>query len=89
MSATKDWVDHWRRVGPLLEKVRHEELRAMTDEDAARIFRVLADYMDDVPRREPRTGSELVEAAREINDFLARQEWQYCVVGGIALSRVG
>ena len=33
--------------------------------------------------------SALVEAAREIHDFLARQGWQYCVVGGIALSRVG
>ena len=64
MSATKDWVDHWRRVGPLLEKVRHEELRAMTDEDAARVFRALADYMDDVPRREPRTGSGFVEQQR-------------------------
>jgi hypothetical protein len=31
----------------------------------------------------------LIEAAREINDFLEQQGWRYCVVGGIALSRWG
>jgi hypothetical protein len=33
--------------------------------------------------------SSLVQAAREINDFLLHQRWRYCLVGGIALSRVG
>ena len=64
MSTTKDWVDHWRRVGPILEKIRHEELRGLTDEDAARVFRTLADYMDAGPRREPRTSSGFVEQQR-------------------------
>lgn len=33
--------------------------------------------------------NSLIDAAREINDFLKRQGWHYCIVGGIASSRWG
>ena len=26
-EKTKAWVEHWKRVGPLLERIRREELR--------------------------------------------------------------
>lgn len=33
--------------------------------------------------------SSLIEAVGEINEFLSEQGWQYCLVGGMALSRWG
>jgi hypothetical protein len=33
--------------------------------------------------------SELIEAAQEIDGFLQRQGWRYCIVGGIAVPRWG
>jgi hypothetical protein len=29
------WVENWKRVGPELERIKREELRALTDEQAA------------------------------------------------------
>ena len=33
---TKQWLDNWKRVGPILEAERWARLAAMTDADAAR-----------------------------------------------------
>ena len=33
-TATKQWLDNWRRVGPMLEDERWERLAAMTTEEA-------------------------------------------------------
>ena len=33
----KQWLDNWRRVGPLLEQERWDRLAAMTDEEARRV----------------------------------------------------
>lgn len=63
-TATKLWVDHWQRVGPLLEKVRHDELRAMTDEDARQAFQTLAEFACEVNHPQPRTSSGFVEQQR-------------------------
>ncbi len=30
------WVENWKRVGPELERIKREELRAMTEEEAFR-----------------------------------------------------
>ncbi len=32
----KQWLENWRRVGPILEAERWERLRTMTDEEAQR-----------------------------------------------------
>jgi hypothetical protein len=49
-ASRKLWVEHWQRVGPLLEKIRHDELRAMTQEQAARAFESLAKFANDGTR---------------------------------------
>ncbi len=33
-ELTKRWIETWRVAGPLLEKIRDEELAAMTEEQA-------------------------------------------------------
>ena len=63
-TATKLWVQHWQQVGPLLEKVRHDELRAMTDEDSRRAFQSLAEFACEVNHPKPRTTSGFVEQQR-------------------------
>lgn len=40
-AETKQWLENWKRVGPLLEAIRVEELRKLTDEESARIARDL------------------------------------------------
>jgi len=63
-TATKRWVDHWGRVGPLLEKIRHDELRAMSEEEARRAFLTLAEFACEVNHPNPRTTSGFVEQQR-------------------------
>lgn len=36
-EANRRWVEQWRVTGPLLEKIRIEELRNMTDEECREI----------------------------------------------------
>ncbi len=36
-AGMKQWVEHWKRVGPLLEAQRVTELRALTEAESARI----------------------------------------------------
>jgi hypothetical protein len=40
-EANRRWVEQWRTAGPLLEQIRIEELRAMTDEEARKIAECL------------------------------------------------
>jgi hypothetical protein len=63
-DATKQWVEHWRRVGPLLEKIRHDELRAMTEEQAASAFESLAELATEVDNPTVRSTSGFVEQQR-------------------------
>jgi hypothetical protein len=63
-AATKLWVEHWQRVGPLLERVRHDELRSMTDEQAAQAFESLTDLAVELPDRTPRLTSGFIEQQR-------------------------
>ena len=63
-SAQKLWVENWQRVGPILEKIRHEELRAMTEKDSARTHESLSEFALDLPNRKPRTTSGFVEQQR-------------------------
>ena len=35
-AAMKQWLDNWKRVGPILEQERWDRVRALSDADAAR-----------------------------------------------------
>ena len=63
-ASTKLWVEQWKRVGPLLDKVRHDELRAMTDEQSRRAFESLAEFACEANDVTPRTTSGFVEQQR-------------------------
>ena len=63
-AANKLWVEQWRMAGPLLERVRYEELRAMTDDEAARAFESLAELACDDNHPTSRTTSGFVEQQR-------------------------
>jgi hypothetical protein len=63
-STNAAWVTHWQRVGPILEKIRYEELRAMSDSEAALAFRSLADFAESQPAQSPRLTSGFVEQQR-------------------------
>jgi hypothetical protein len=44
-ALMKRWVDQWKYVtGPELERIKKEELRAMTEEDAFDVARRLSSY---------------------------------------------
>ncbi|HZZ27406.1 MAG TPA: hypothetical protein VFE46_05300 [Pirellulales bacterium] len=64
IAATRQWVENWKRVGPLLEKIRHEELRALTDDDVVRAFESLSGLLADLPPRPPRASSGFIEQQR-------------------------
>ncbi len=58
----KGWVEHWRRVGPILEAVRRDELKAFRYEDHIDIIDALLDIA--IRLGPPRTTSGLVEQQR-------------------------
>ena len=55
----KQWVDNWRRVGPLLEQINAEELLSMDAREAIRKIMPMCDWCFE--HSEPRTTSGLVE----------------------------
>jgi hypothetical protein len=59
IESTKKWVETWRKAGPILEKIRREEVRNL---DAFKTISLLcgsADYR--VPPRAPKPTSGLIE----------------------------
>ena len=58
----KDWVEHWRRLGPILEAIRREELRHFNYEEQLPIIDALLQLGCD--RAVPRPTSGLVELQR-------------------------
>jgi hypothetical protein len=63
-TGRKLWVEHWQRVGPLLEQVRRDELRALSDEQSARQLETLSEFALDAPQLRTRTTSGFVEQQR-------------------------
>jgi hypothetical protein len=61
IAAIRKWAEHWKRVGPLLEKFRHEELRAMTDADVVRAFDALSGFVAELPPEVSRPSSGFVQ----------------------------
>ena len=58
--------DYWRRVGPLLEAIHREELRALTDEEAVRSLSELSEFALAL-KTEKRTTSGLAEMQRRFH----------------------
>ncbi|HEY2881372.1 MAG TPA: hypothetical protein VGJ15_03040 [Pirellulales bacterium] len=64
IAAIRKWAENWKRVGPLLEKIRHEELRALTDEQSAIMANDLFEFALSAPNYQLRPSSGLVEQQR-------------------------
>lgn len=58
----RQWVENWKRVGPILEQIEAEELRDPNYDDGLRDFIPLLDWCCD--RAQPRTTTGLVEQQR-------------------------
>lgn len=56
------WVAAWRRAGPILEKIRREELRAFSHEEHAELIDALLQIGCDIGCERPTSG--LVEQQR-------------------------
>jgi hypothetical protein len=69
-AAAKLWIEQWHRAGPVLQKLRHDELRAMSDEDARQAFQTLAEFACEVTQPTPRTTSGFVEQQRLFQKLL-------------------
>ena len=63
-SATEVWVNNWRRVGPLLEKIVHEELRALSSEDRLKQLDGLLQLGCELPNAKDPHTSGMVEQQR-------------------------
>jgi hypothetical protein len=63
-AKTKLWVLQWQRVGRLLERIRHDELRAMTDEQAAQAFEAVSELATEMHNPICRTTSGFVDQQR-------------------------
>lgn len=63
-SISKEWVEHWKRVGPELEKVRIRELRNLNYEEQRPLIDALLQL--GVDRAVPRNTSGLVELQRRL-----------------------
>jgi len=65
-ALMKRWVDQWKITGPELERIKKEELRAMTEEEAFESAQRLSSYMTDAiwidPQRRDSVG--LIEQQR-------------------------
>jgi hypothetical protein len=60
------WVNHWKWLGPELERIKREELRAMTEEEAAQRAITVMNSRPRAARERARrdTSSGLVEQQR-------------------------
>ncbi len=47
------WVENWKRVGPEMERMKREELRSLTEEDAFEQATILARSAAEEPCLEP------------------------------------
>lgn len=45
-ELTKRSIENWRETGPLLEKIRDDEVARMTDEDGLRIAEMVLSLFD-------------------------------------------
>jgi hypothetical protein len=61
-EEAREFVERWRKAGPELEKVRREELRALTDAEARELFRSLLELAS--LHRQNRPTSGLVQQQR-------------------------
>ncbi len=70
-ALMKRWVDQWKITGPELERIKKEELRAMTEEEAKRrIVSVMEARAGDRWRRpDRRESSGLIEQQRYFMRF--------------------
>ena len=55
-AQMKRWVDTWKETGPLMEKLRREELRAMDQLQAIRLLCGSFDFSKPPFRPEPTSG---------------------------------
>ena len=70
--TTKEWVDNWKRVGPILDQIKAEELRAMDAQEAIRQILPLCEW--GIKHSEPRTTSGLVEQQRYFSKMREKQQ---------------
>ncbi len=59
-ELTKRWIETWRVAGPLLEKIRDEEVARMTDEEGLRIAEMVLSMFDREVAQQLRTSSGLI-----------------------------
>lgn len=69
-NRERDYLLRWQRVGPLLDSIRHDELRRQTEED---YLRTMEDLWSVEVQPEVRTTSGLVEWQRLLRKHAARQ----------------
>jgi hypothetical protein len=55
-EEAREFVERWRKAGPELEKVRREELRALTDAESRRLFNALLELRNLRPQHRPTSG---------------------------------
>jgi hypothetical protein len=70
-SSDKEWVEHWRRLGPILEAIRREELRNFNYEEQLPVIDALLQLGLDYAV--PRPTSGLVELERLLAKGYAKQ----------------
>jgi len=70
--TAKQWVEHWQRVGSILEQINADELRAMDAQEAIRQIMSMCDWC--IRHSEPRTTSGLVEQQRYFAIMREKQE---------------
>lgn len=68
----KEWVEHWRRLGPILEEIRREELRNFNYEEQLPIIDALLQLGLD--HAVPRSTSGLMELERLLAKGQAKQD---------------
>lgn len=64
IAAAKSWVEHWQRVGPILEEIEHAELRAFSFPQNWAAVDGLLQLGADTPNIKEREESGLVEQQR-------------------------
>jgi hypothetical protein len=63
-TGRKQFVEHWKRVGPLLERFAHEELRALSPEARSAQLDDLLQFGCELPNAKDPHTSGFVEQQR-------------------------
>lgn len=74
LPELREWIGHWHRVYPLLEKIGPEKLSGMTDDNLVCSFEALSEFVAEMHNRLPPIANGLAQQQRRFMKMLPKSD---------------